>query len=322
MLIIPAGLFKKREHVRERGAHVTTHKHRPTNTKEAYEQVRNLGEGGQGKVCVVRRKSDGKLLVRKEQQVYSTFGDMPVEMHILEKVLGHHPRIVEFYSGNFLKANMNLVMYFEYCQGGDLHDFIPRPGDKGCSETFLWHCFIQLAEALAFLHFGIRSWAKDPDLPPRGWARVVHRDIKPANVFIRRKMTTSHPIPEIVLGDFGLATLMFETYGSGTTEWCGPEIPVVTRQGDVWGAGAIIHALAHGRGPVPSPPRDWPRGRDATEMWYANPKARQPKQLPTSYSSALNRNMMDCLVRDPNKRVESRDLLDHLKAERPRPRRR
>ena len=128
-------------------------------------------------------------------------------------------------------------------------------------------------------------------------------------------------MPEIVLGDFGLATMMYETSGSGTPRWMAPEIPLATPKGDVWGIGACIHALAHGRGPVPSPPSHWPRGKDAEREWERRPSARQPKQLSTYYSSALNRNMMDCLEMEMNRRVDSDELLKHLVAERPRPRR-
>ena len=292
-----------------------------TKVKETYEEIRKLGEGGQGKLWIVKRKSDMKILVRKDQKRFSMFGSLPTEVHIFEKILTHHPRIIEFDHANYIEANGTLVLYFEHCRGGDLHDYLPRRGEKGMSERFLWQCFVQLADAIAFLHYGYNRFSKHPDDPPRGWARVIHRDIKPENVFLRRKITSSDPVPEVVLGDFGLATLQSESYGSGTAEWMAPEVPIVTKEGDVWGVGAIIHALAHGRGPVPSPPRDWPGGRLAEDRWYADPQARRPKQLPSAYSSALNHNMMNCLVKDPSKRVNTRDLIDDLVAERPRPRR-
>ena len=240
------GLTKKRHPTHDRVAHGSPQKERSKTNPESYEEVKKLMDGGQGKVCVVKRKSDKKLLVRKEQKHYYLYQGSPFEMHILEKVLTKHPRIVEFESGNYMKANNNLVMYFEYCKGGDLGDYIPRSGEKGVSETFMWDCFIQLAEAVAFLHYGYRSFAKDPDTPPRGWCRVTHRDIKPHNVFLRYELTSKHPVPDIVLGDFGLATLKYESYDAGTREWMPPEIPLCTPQGDVWGVGATIHALAHG----------------------------------------------------------------------------
>ena len=304
-MLIPLTVTKDRRPTNDRGGN-------GPKKQQSYEVVKKLHEGGQGKVVVVKRKSDKKLLVRKEQRVYSMFGDMPCEMHILEKVLTHHPRIVEFEGGNYLKPNNELVLYFEYCQGGDLYDYMPRQGERGASEGFIWDCFIQLAEATAFLHYGYRSWAKDPYTPPRGWCRVIHRDIKPDNVFLRHDITSRDPVPSIVLGDFGLATLMSETYGAGTKEWIGPEIPLCSKEGDVWGVGATIHALAHGRGPVPPAPRGW-----SDSKWRSSPQARQPRELPVEYSSALNRNMMDCLRIDPDKRVNSEDLLKNLKAERP-----
>ena len=287
-------------------------KDRAKNGGESYEEIKKLGQGGQGKVVAVKRKCDNKVLVRKEQNVYKMFGDIPSEMHILEKVLKNHPRIIEFDSANYLKANNALVLYFEFCKGGDLMDYVPKRDEKGVSESFIWDCFTQMAEALAFLHYGYSRYEKDPNNPPKGWCRVIHRDIKPDNVFLRRDITSNNPVPDLVLGDFGLATLTSESYGCGTMEWLPPELPLCSKQGDVWGVGATIHALAHGRGPIGSTP-----GGRSTGEWLRSPGARQPKPLPKYYSWALNENMLDCLILDPKKRINSLDLYKHLKAERP-----
>ena len=310
-MLFPVITFKDKERrpTYDRGA---ASRHHSKKTEESYEEIKKLGAGGQGKVVVVKRKSDRKVLVRKEQNVYKMLGDMPCEMHILQKVLKHHPRIIEFDSGTYLKANNALVLYFEFCKGGDLYDYMPRRGEKGASEGFIWDCFIQLAEALAFLHFGYSRFERDPNTPPKGWCRVIHRDVKPDNVFLRRNITSDNPVPDIVLGDFGLATLISESYGAGTTDWLPPELPLCSKQGDVWGVGATIHALAHGRGPVGPTPKGW-----SSKEWLINPQARQPRPLPGNYSNALNENMMDCLVINPKKRVDSLDLYNHLKKERP-----
>ena len=287
--------------------------------KESYDQLRKIGQGGQGKIWIVKRKSDGKILVRKEQKRFHMQGSIPCEMHIFENVLTSHPSIIDFDHANYNKANGSLVLYFEHCQGGDLQSFVPKGGEAGPSENFLWECFVQLADAVAFLHYGYNIFSNTPDIPPRGWKRVVHRDIKPENVFLRRKFTSNKVVPQLVLGDFGLATLDERTKdGCGTYAWIGPEIPVLTKQNDVWAVGAIIHALAHGRGPVASTPPGYRGGRD---KWELSPTARKPRQLPTAYSGKLNSNMMDCLMMDPKERINSLRLVKNLVAERPRGRR-
>ena len=280
--------------------------------KDQYVFIKSLGEGGQGKTEACRRKRDGKVLVRKVQKDYSMHGDYPREMYIFENVLSPHPSIVEFDHANYIKANHSLVLYFEHCEGGDLHQYI----GTNPSEDLIWQIFIQLADALAFLHYGISR--RYPHSRPNGWQRVIHRDIKPANVFLRRRISSRNPYPDVVLGDFGLATLNTVTEGCGTDEWIGPEIPTITKAGDVWGLGAIVHALAHGQGPVPRPPRNWPRDRSSVREWYCDPMNRRPRSMPSRYSDDLNDNMMDCLTIDPSQRVTSQELLRHLEREMPR----
>ena len=308
---------KNRNAIQERGVSGSSGYSDSALIKDSYEPKKKIGEGGQGSVWIVKRKSDKKTLVRKEQKKFDMHGSIPSEMHIFEDVLTTHPRILEFDHANYMSASGSLVLYFEHCQGGDLAQLIPKGGAAGVPETLLWRLFSQLAEAVAFLHYGYNYYAKYPESPPRNWRRIVHRDIKPANVFLRYKLTSRNPVPEVVLGDFGLATLTEVTHGGGTDEWIGPEIPLQTKQNDVWGVGAIIHALAHGKGPVSWPPRDWPRGRKAEDDWYKHPKSRKPKELPMAYSSALNRNMLDCLVMDPKRRISSLQLVKNMAAEQP-----
>lgn len=137
---------------------------------------------------------------------------------------------------------------------------------------------------------------------------MIHRDIKPGNIFCRNVYTVGNDIAiPILLGDFGLASLEARTVGRGTPRYQGPEWPVVTAKTDVWGLGTIIHILGHGQAPVDPVPHGI-----GAEDWEMTPRSKNPRPLPSEYSSELNRNMMDCLRLDPNDRANSRELLRHL----------
>ena len=47
---------------------------------------------------------------------------------------------------------------------------------------------------------------------------VAHNDVKPDNIFLKTTPTESTSPPEIVLGDFGLATIGATSRGCGTPE--------------------------------------------------------------------------------------------------------
>jgi serine/threonine protein kinase len=271
-----------------------------------YTLVKKIGEGGQGKTEVVKRMSDNKILVRKEQKHFQMIitpeGKVPAEMYIFENIIGPTSpySIIKFDHCNYTSQGLQ-TLYFEYCENGD----VDRLVGKGIGECHIWDCFTQLADALAFLHYGHNRHSKTP---PRGWQRVIHRDLKPANVFIRQRV---HPTDkwQFVLGDFGLATPEEETSGCGTGEWIGPEVPKMTAKGDVWSLGAIIHAICHGYSPCDPPPKGWP-GKSSN--WYWMPQARNPKPLSSKYSDALNNEMFHCLTADPDRRYSSRALTQSL----------
>lgn len=74
----------------------------------------------------------------------------------------------------------------EYCEDGDLGALIKklRKSGKSIDEPTIWKIFVQVVQALDFLH-GQKN-------------KVLHRDIKPGNIFLKEG-------GKIKLGDFGLS---------------------------------------------------------------------------------------------------------------------
>lgn len=281
---------------------------------QKYGLIRKIGEGGQGKTEIVERHGDGKIFVRKEQEKFTKIrtskGYLPMEMYIFENIIGTKApySIIQFDHCNYTEAGLQ-TLYFEYCDGGDLDQLV----GTNVSEGLVWRCFTQIAEALAFLHYGINPHSRYPTSSPRDWRPIVHRDVKPGNIFIRRRQKHTDGW-EFVLGDFGLATVEEVTSGCGTGEWIGPEVPEMTAKGDVWSLGAVLHALCHGEGPVSDPPKHWTSLQAHQHDW--SPHTRKPRKLAPRYSNALNNNMFYCLTRNPKNRYSSRALTESLAKDR------
>ena len=273
---------------------------------EVWRSVRTLANGAQGNSTLMERKSNGELAVRKRIRRYDLINGRPLEATILQNILPSNRRIIKLTSFSFEPVRHDsdvLIEWFEYCRGGDLlHALAPF---RRISEDFIWHCFVQLAEALDVVHNA-------------GSRKVVHRDVKPGNIFLDQKYRHEAPWPDLKLGDFGEAGFNPREAGFMALRWQGPELPLLSAAGDIWGLGAIVHWLAHGQPPIAPRPRSF--GGSLRE-WEARPSARQPMPLPLSYSGALNRHMMRCLKRNPDERISSRELVRCLRRDRPRPRR-
>ena len=247
-------------------------------------------------------------MIHKTATGFDMAGDLPKEVRMLKHKISGHARILKMYDytleSNARTGQENLLMLYEYCRGGDLAQFHPSI----ISEEFLWHVFTQATEGLAFLHYGFIQGAPDETWPSSRWQHVVHRDLKPDNIFLREKITPQNPFPDVVLGDFGLATFSPTSGRAGAIDFMPPE-EYSSAKGDVWSLGATIHAMANGKAPIDPMPRSWLYG---IEEWKMSEVARRPVPLPRSYSSALNRNMMRCLELDPRLRANSLDLLRRL----------
>ncbi|KAL8807685.1 MAG: hypothetical protein Q9200_004570, partial [Gallowayella weberi] len=234
--------------------------------KKDFTYIRPLGEGSFGKVYLYKHKRSARLLAvktsRKLPPVY--ISGLPSEVHIIRDILGNsHAHLPKLY--HFHHSLTRIEYWMDFCNGGDLVNLQDYYSTRSLRvpEGFIWHAFIQLASALAFLHTGVDR--ADPDKArPKHWQPVIHRDIKPDNIFLKitsaPTSTATNPTryPTLILGDFGLATTQL-TSGKkgqyiGTPAFQPPQLPFHTITSDIWALGAIIHHLALDRPPIASLP--------------------------------------------------------------------
>ncbi|KAI4103127.1 MAG: hypothetical protein L6R37_004013 [Teloschistes peruensis] len=246
--------------------------------QDKYERIKTLGRGGQGTAHLLKSCTTGTLIVckviykdKKQYQDWFAYkrGD---ELFFLREALRPNPRIISLYSA--LTSPSSIQLYLEYCDGGDLSSLIRKFHRRYNEETreweyyripesFIWHVFLQLAEALAYIHHGRDH--RDPNTQPsnKDWLSVVHRDIKPHNVLLRRNSASDNPVhaathgeepyPNIILADFGMAISAREpgveptsSRHCGTERYQPPEKPHHSQKGDVYSLGAIICKLLTG----------------------------------------------------------------------------
>ena len=143
---------------------------------ENYEALKVIGSGSFGIIHKVRRKSDGKILARKEID-YNKMSErekkqLVTEVNILREL--RHPNIVRYFE-RFVDREKSLIyIIMEYCEGGDLAAIIKRcqMENKRLSESIIWNFLTQLIRALHECHFSNKS------------TTILHRDIKPGTLLL------------------------------------------------------------------------------------------------------------------------------------------
>ena len=276
-----------------------------------YELVKQIGLDGEGVIHLMRSRSTRQLIVRKTVEYARSAYAKPIEAAILKDVFPEpHLNIIHLHAFESYQAFDSYQVegaryYFEYCSGGDLHQLVDQYRKHGevLPELFIWQAYQQLASALEFLHRGFGPRCSDSDR--RG---ICHRDIKPSNIFLR--LTPGFEYPDVVLGDFGHATLDFATYDpAGTMFWQPPELPRHSPKGDVYSLGAVIHFLIHFKAPIAKLPEGLSNTESVKNAWESAPQARKPiLEFVDNYSEELVCLMLIALETDENKRKSSSTL--------------
>jgi len=158
---------------------------------------------------------------------------------------GGHPSIVRFYKA--LQTANNLYLFMEYCDKGDLKEFIatraPLTGKLPEHEAR----FILCQVLCGLKHLKDRSG-------------IMHRDIKLDNILVKSKVPHPDSIEhyEFKIGDMGLAKQMASSPDPTHQTMCGtplymaPEVITGAKynyKADVWSLGALLFQILTGEYP-------------------------------------------------------------------------
>ena len=188
-----------------------------------------LGTGAFGVVFKVLKKSNNTIYVIKQISLlgltYQQKNEAKLEAKILSSVRSNY--IVRYYESFEENNYLNIVM--EYCDGGDLSQFINKNKKTRylLKEDLIWNIFLKITIGLATLHK----------------SKILHRDLKTLNVFLTHNL-------DIKIGDFGVAKILtksgFAKTIIGTPYYLSPELceeKPYNDKSDVWALGCILYEL-------------------------------------------------------------------------------
>ena len=202
------------------------------NLKDSYKLNSQIGEGGYGKVFIATDKK-GKKYAIKCINKKKIFQAQSLSNEIRMGIKMNHPNIVGIKE---IYEEMNKIfLVMEYCEGGDLFEYITNSPQGKLDEKNSIDIIIQILDALNYLHNEVK---------------ICHRDLKPENCLIVNKGENGFTIKLI---DFGVAQYINKGHRIrgqlGSSAYMAPEIitkPFYNEKIDVWSAGVILYNMATG----------------------------------------------------------------------------
>ena len=193
--------------------------------------LEQLGHGSFGVVYKVKKKNTNDIFALKQMSFEEVSADEINKIKKEAKILNliNSDFVVKYYDSFEEKNSMNIVM--EYCDGGDLDDFIKENKKKSSllDENLIWKIFIKITIGLADIHK----------------LNILHRDLKTLNIFLKKGLDM-----DIKIGDLGVAKMIsnnaFAKTLIGTPYYLSPEIcedKPYNNKSDVWALGCILYEL-------------------------------------------------------------------------------
>ncbi|XP_053130687.1 serine/threonine-protein kinase ULK2 isoform X4 [Hemicordylus capensis] len=250
---------------------------------------------GHGAFAVVfkgrhRKKTDWEVAIKSINKKNLSKSQILLgkEIKILKEL--QHENIVALYDVQEMPNSVFLVM--EYCNGGDLADYLQAKGTL--SEDTIRLFLQQIAAALRILH-------------SKG---IIHRDLKPQNILLsyanRRKSSVSGI--RIKIADFGFARYlqsnMMAATLCGSPMYMAPEVIMSQHydaKADLWSIGTVIYQCLVGKPPFQAnSPQD-------LRMFYEKNRNLIPS-VPRETSAYLADLLLGLLQRNQKDRMDFDDL--------------
>ncbi|KAL0272584.1 UNVERIFIED_CONTAM: hypothetical protein PYX00_005503 [Menopon gallinae] len=238
---------------------------------------------------VVAIKSITKKNLATSQNILSK------EIKILKELTElHHENVVALLDCKETALNVFLVM--EYCNGGDLADYLNAKGTLSEDTIRLFLC--QLAGAMKALH-------------EKG---VVHRDLKPQNILLSYNRRYNPPHPQDIklkIADFGFARFLQDGVMAatlcGSPMYMAPEVIMSMQydaKADLWSLGTIVFQCLTGKAPFQA------HTPQALKQFYEKNANLAPK-IPNGTSPELVSLLMGLLRRNAKDRMPFDVFFNH-----------
>ncbi|KAI7656779.1 kinase-like protein, partial [Hortaea werneckii] len=310
-----------------------------------------LGRGGYGVVMLVEhildRVSLGQFACKRVPvgNNHQWLEKVLIEVKLLQKI--PHRNLVQYHwvwledhqPTTFGPKIPCLFILQEYCNGGDLHNYVLGPQDEISATQALKDQLrrkskgspeppqgLNTATRLTFDE--IFSFFKDitsglHHLHTKGY---IHRDLKPSNCLLQRDGTKTR----VLISDFGevqaAGVCRGNTGATGTISYCAPEVlrrerpegafGDFTTKSDIFSLGMIVYFMCFGRLPyihadgIDENSEDLDALRAEITKWQGfNDEARSRPDLPEKLYKFLKR----LLSVDPNERPSTGDILESIR---------
>lgn len=257
---------------------------------------------GHGAFAVVfkgrhRKKTDFTVAIKciTKKNLAKSQNLLSKEIKILKELSDlQHENVVTLLDCKETSHHVYLVM--EYCNGGDLADFLQAKGTL--SEDTIASFLRQIAGAMKAL-------------VAKG---IVHRDIKPQNILLCHPSNKQHSKPaemKLKIADFGFARFLQDGVMAatlcGSPMYMAPEVIMSIQydaKADLWSIGTIIYQCLTGKAPFQA------QTPQQLKMFYERNANLQPN-IPPGTSPELRDLLLKLLRRNAKDRISFEDFFRH-----------